>query len=128
MLLQKLQELSKQDKLKSSQKNNCRKSYLDPRKRFEKKYIHHHQYKKNQRTIIPKIVIKPTIKVNTVEVSEFEGEEMMKIKPKLENALNNWYNLLVETDYINLIKWYVTAPDDTPENVKKEVKKAIKLN
>lgn len=72
-------------------------------------------------------MIKPTIKVNTVEVSEFEGEEMVKIKPKLENALNNWYNLLVETDYINLIKWYVTAPDDTPENVKKEVKKAIKL-
>lgn len=37
MLLLKLQELSKQDKLKSSQKNNCHKSYLDLRKRFEKK-------------------------------------------------------------------------------------------
>ena len=86
-------------------------------KEIRKKHIHHHQYQEDQITIIPKIVIKLTIKVDTTTVNEFEGEEIMNIKPKLENALNNWYNLLAETDYIELIKWHIKVPNDTPQNI-----------
>ena len=40
-------------------------------------------------------------------MNKFQEKEMMKIKPKLENAFKNWYNWLAETDNFDLIKWYI---------------------
>ena len=42
-------------------------------------------------------------------MNESEGEKIINIKPNVKNTLNNWYELLVDIDYIDLIKWYIST-------------------
>ena len=73
------------------------------------------------------IVIKPTINVDSIGMNKFDGEEIMKIKPKFENALKNWYNWIDEIDNVDLIKLHIKVRNTAPENVFKSWEKSIKL-